>query len=85
MPDVFDERFPEVVERAIANAAREWRDDPWCIGYFVDNELLTNFCGAVGVGTSSIATICPSAFWLMMGHCLQSGNSFGGFVPNTRY
>ncbi len=39
MPDVFDERFPEVVERTIANAVREWKDDPWCIGYFVDNEL----------------------------------------------
>lgn len=39
MPDVFDERFPEVVERAIANAVREWKDDPYCIGYFVDNEL----------------------------------------------
>jgi len=39
MPDVFDERYPEVVERTIANAVREWKDDPWCIGYFVDNEL----------------------------------------------
>jgi hypothetical protein len=39
MPDVFDERFPEVVERAVANAVRDWKDDPWCIGYFVDNEL----------------------------------------------
>jgi len=39
MPDVFDERYPEAVERAIANAVREWKDDPWCIGYFVDNEL----------------------------------------------
>ncbi len=39
MPDVFDDRFPEAVERTIANAVREWKDDPWCIGYFVDNEL----------------------------------------------
>ena len=39
MPDVFDERFPEVVERAIANAVRDWKDELWCIGYFVDNEL----------------------------------------------
>lgn len=39
MPDVFDERFPEVVERTIANAVREWKDYLWCIGYFVDNEL----------------------------------------------
>ncbi len=39
MPDVFDERFSEVMERVIANAVREWRNDPWCLGYFVDNEL----------------------------------------------
>jgi hypothetical protein len=39
MPDVFDERFEKTVERAIDNATREWREDPWCLGYFVDNEL----------------------------------------------
>lgn len=38
-PDVFDERFPKAVEGAIANATKEWKNDPWCIGYFVDNEL----------------------------------------------
>ncbi|MBC7326804.1 beta-galactosidase [bacterium] len=38
-PDVFDENFPKVVDEAIANATREWKDDPWCLGYFVDNEL----------------------------------------------
>jgi len=38
-PDVFDERFPKAVESAIASATKEWRDDPWCLGYFVDNEI----------------------------------------------
>ncbi|MFQ6130636.1 MAG: hypothetical protein ACE5R4_01230, partial [Armatimonadota bacterium] len=39
MPDVFDERFGQVVEKTIAERTKEWRDDPWCLGYFVDNEL----------------------------------------------
>ncbi|MCS7186865.1 MAG: beta-galactosidase [Armatimonadota bacterium] len=39
MPDVFDGRFSEAVEQTIASAVREWKEDPWCIGYFVDNEL----------------------------------------------
>ncbi len=36
-PDVFDERWAEAVDTAMAKASRG--DDPWCIGYFVDNEL----------------------------------------------
>ena len=39
MLDVFDERFPEVVERRIERDASKWAGDPWCIGFFVDNEL----------------------------------------------
>jgi len=39
MPDVFDERFPQLVDAAIGNAVQEWKDDRWCVGYFVDNEL----------------------------------------------
>jgi hypothetical protein len=39
MPDVFDPRFPQVVEEAVSKAVAEWHDDPWCLGYFVDNEL----------------------------------------------
>lgn len=39
MPDVFDEQFPQVVDDAIASKVKEWKDDQWCIGYFVDNEL----------------------------------------------
>ncbi len=38
-PDVFDERFPKAVEDSIADATKQWKDDPWCLGYFVDNEL----------------------------------------------
>lgn len=36
-PDVFNEAFSRAVDAAMAKASRG--DDPWCIGYFVDNEL----------------------------------------------
>ncbi|HSW44463.1 MAG TPA: hypothetical protein VLM89_02725, partial [Phycisphaerae bacterium] len=39
MPDVFDERFASAVEAAVAEQSAGWRDDPWCLGCFVDNEL----------------------------------------------
>lgn len=39
MPDPFDPRFAMAAERAVAIAARGRREDPWLIGYFVDNEL----------------------------------------------
>ncbi len=46
MVDVFDERFPKVIEEAITRATQEWKEDPWCIGYFVDNELSWGGWGA---------------------------------------
>lgn len=45
MPDVFDERFRRKIEQTIDNATKEWRNDPWCLGYFVDNELPWNGWG----------------------------------------
>lgn len=38
-PDVFDPAFITSVRDAIANVARTTKDDPFCIGYFIDNEL----------------------------------------------
>ena len=38
-PDVFDPGFKESVERRLAREKESSADDPWCIGYFVDNEL----------------------------------------------
>ena len=38
MPDVFDPHFASVVNEAIAGQTARWRNDPWCIGYYVDNE-----------------------------------------------
>jgi hypothetical protein len=39
MRDVFDPRFAQVAEDSIRAVAQVRRDDPWVIGYFVDNEL----------------------------------------------
>ena len=37
--DVFDPSFKSEVERSMAQQQGRTADDPWCIGYFVDNEI----------------------------------------------
>ncbi|MBA3478522.1 MAG: beta-agarase [Lautropia sp.] len=37
--DPFDPRFAQALERAIEKQARPLKDDPYLIGYFIDNEL----------------------------------------------
>lgn len=37
--DFFDESFPRKADDAIAKQTGKWAKDPWCIGYFVHNEL----------------------------------------------
>ena len=39
MPDPFDPAFAAAVDEIVAKAASTYRDDPYLIGYFVDNEL----------------------------------------------
>ncbi|MGE0801997.1 MAG: hypothetical protein AB7G13_30160 [Lautropia sp.] len=39
IPDPFDPRFAAALERAVVAEAGPRRDDPYLIGYFVDNEL----------------------------------------------
>lgn len=38
-PDVFDPKFKELVEAGIKRSIERTINDPWCIGYFLDNEL----------------------------------------------
>lgn len=38
-PDVFDPDFGETLARRLAAEVGKTADDPWCIGYFIDNEL----------------------------------------------
>ncbi len=37
--DVFDPDFRDKIRKRMAEEKRESANDPWCIGYFVDNEL----------------------------------------------
>lgn len=39
MSDPFDPAFSDAADASARKAAEKYRDDPWCIGYFVDNEL----------------------------------------------
>jgi hypothetical protein len=39
MTDPYDPKFAAVLERSVAEIAPGFRDDPFCLGYFVDNEL----------------------------------------------
>jgi hypothetical protein len=47
MPDPFDPAFAAAVDGDVSKAASAYRDDPWLIGYFVDNEL------AWGIGNAT--------------------------------
>jgi hypothetical protein len=39
MIDPFDPAFSNHVDSAVASATAAWKNDRWCLGYFVDNEL----------------------------------------------
>lgn len=38
-PDVFDPRFKESLDSGIKRSVEVTKNDSWCIGYFIDNEL----------------------------------------------
>ncbi|WP_430931240.1 glycoside hydrolase family 2 protein [Saccharicrinis sp. 156] len=48
--DVFDKDFPAIV-RASIDRQKFGADDPWCIGYFVDNEMSWGAAGSLSVAT----------------------------------
>ena len=47
MPDPFDPAFAAAVDALAAKAASTYRQDPYLIGYFVDNELAWDLGNAV--------------------------------------
>ncbi len=49
MHDVFDPNFRKAVQESIL-AQKEGANDPWCIGYFIDNELSWGLLGSLSVG-----------------------------------
>jgi hypothetical protein len=38
-PDPYDPSFRRELDRGMAYIGRNTKDDPWCVGYFIDNEL----------------------------------------------
>ncbi len=48
--DVFDVNFRATVIKSI-NSQKQGANDPWCIGYFIDNELSWGLLGSLSVGT----------------------------------
>lgn len=54
--DVFDPTFRTAVRNSVENQ-KEGANDPYCIGYFVDNELSWGLLGSLSIGTlQSLAT-----------------------------
>ncbi len=47
--DVFDPKFREAVKTSIARQ-QQGVNDPWCIGFFVDNELSWGLAGSLAIG-----------------------------------
>jgi len=39
MHDPFDPAFVRAVDQSVRTGVEKYRDDPWCIGYFIDNEI----------------------------------------------
>lgn len=48
--DVFDPKFRIAVKNSV-ESQKEGANDPWCIGYFVDNELSWGQLGSLAIGT----------------------------------
>jgi len=49
--DVFDPGFAEAVTKAMAGQTSKTADDPWCIGYFLDNEIAWGQDTSLAIGT----------------------------------
>lgn len=47
--DVFDPRFKDIVQASMT-FQKKGAGDPWCIGYFVDNELAWGSIGSLAIG-----------------------------------
>jgi len=50
-PDVFNPEFAKVIDQRVKEWLKDTHDDPWCIGYFVDNEMEWGGDDALGRNT----------------------------------
>jgi hypothetical protein len=63
MFDYFDDAFRTAIRRQAEAGTREWKNDPWCLGYFVDNEITWDpYRGApAGVAAAAATLNTPSS------------------------
>ncbi|WP_165066991.1 hypothetical protein [Paludisphaera rhizosphaerae] len=61
MKDPFDPKFAEAVRRSVAEGTTSTKGDPWCLGYFVDNELSWGGAGDRGRVGLALGTLDGSA------------------------
>ncbi len=54
MHDVFDPQFAKDAERSIRGALRLWKDNEYCLGIFVDNELSWGHESACGLAVGAL-------------------------------
>jgi len=57
MPDPFDPKFAEAARSRLKGIAALVKHDPWCLGYFVDNELSWRGFGKTGEYSLAIGTL----------------------------
>ncbi len=57
--DVFDPEFRKIVKRSVG-FQKTGAGDPWCIGYFIDNELSWGLVGSLSVATLESPSIQPA-------------------------
>ncbi len=56
VPDVYSPQFESDLRRQAEELAAKMRDDPWCLGIFVDNELgWQGWCGRDGEDVADVA------------------------------
>ena len=54
LPDYFAARFPDSARAAIGQGVAAWKNDPLCLGYFVDNELAWDSWAQYGTGVEYV-------------------------------
>ncbi|MDI9585828.1 MAG: beta-galactosidase [Acidobacteriota bacterium] len=65
IPDVYADQWAEAVAEAIQEAAELWAQDPYCIGYFVDNELSWGAWGETGQLQLAINALALKGDWMV--------------------
>jgi len=64
MPDPFDPRFAAAAAKSLKPGAAKTAKDPWCLGYFIDNELSWAGQGArgrYGLAYGALAQAAPGS------------------------